>query len=150
MIKYNEKKQAGFTLIELMITVSIIGILVSIALPSYTNYLQRADRMQAQRVVLEILREETIYHSNNHSYHRWLGPTGLGYLDVAGASPDTVIESGYSIRVTSCDTSNTIISLHSLTPNCVVITATSDDSTVQCATFSVNTLGEQTPASCWE
>ncbi len=38
----NTKKYRGFSLIELMIAISIIGILSSIALPSYKQYLQRA------------------------------------------------------------------------------------------------------------
>jgi type IV pilus assembly protein PilE len=47
------KRQYGFTLIELMITVTIIGILASIAYPSYMKYVRNANRADAQALMLE-------------------------------------------------------------------------------------------------
>jgi len=47
------KRQPGFTLIELMVTVMIIGILAAIAYPSYTQYVLRANRAEARAILLE-------------------------------------------------------------------------------------------------
>ncbi|MBT9541199.1 type IV pilin protein [Thiobacillus sp.] len=49
----NRASNQGFTLVELMITVAVIGILASIAYPSYTQYVQRANRAEARAMLLE-------------------------------------------------------------------------------------------------
>ena len=43
----HKKNQSGFSLVEIMVTVAIIGILASIAIPSYTNYIKRAQITEA-------------------------------------------------------------------------------------------------------
>ena len=44
-----KSRQIGFTLIELMITVAIVGILAAVAYPSYTTHITKSNRRAAQR-----------------------------------------------------------------------------------------------------
>lgn len=48
-----QKKQRGFTLIELMIVVAVVGILSAIALPSYNEYIRRGHRAEARAALLQ-------------------------------------------------------------------------------------------------
>lgn len=51
--KLNLKHQHGFTFIEIMIVIAIIGILYAVALPNYTSYIQKSRRADVQQVLLQ-------------------------------------------------------------------------------------------------
>lgn len=53
MSRKNLKKQRGFTLIELMIVVAVVGILTAIALPSYNEYILRGHRAEGRTALLQ-------------------------------------------------------------------------------------------------
>lgn len=69
---------SGFTLIELMITVAIVGILSAIALPAYQDYILKGRRAEARTAVVELLQAQERYATQNNCY--------LAFSNVAGVS----------------------------------------------------------------
>lgn len=58
----------GFTLIELMVVVTIIGILAAIAYPSYIEYIQRAYRAEGQALLTDLAARQERYYAQNNIY----------------------------------------------------------------------------------
>ena len=72
------KKNSGFTLIELMITVVIVAILAAVALPSYRNQVIRGNRSAAQAQLMSLANREQQYLLAERSYTSTIGTGGLG------------------------------------------------------------------------
>jgi type IV pilus assembly protein PilA len=79
----NKKIEKGFTLIELMITVAIVGILASVALPSYQNYVVRSQVSEAFSLAGTIQTSMAEYYQNNGNF------TGVTSLAVLGITAPT-------------------------------------------------------------
>lgn len=72
-----QRTESGYTLIEMLITVSIVGILAAVVYPAYTNQVERAGRTEAKTMLLQAhARQESFFGTNN----RYAGNmTALGY-----------------------------------------------------------------------
>ena len=62
------KRTKGFTLIELMIVVAIIGILSAIAIPAYTDYVTRAKISEATSTLADLRVKMEQYFLDNRTY----------------------------------------------------------------------------------
>lgn len=62
------QRQYGFTLMELMIVVVIVGILSSIAFPAYKAYVDRAKRSEGKAFLMELAARQERYYFDNNSY----------------------------------------------------------------------------------
>jgi type IV pilus assembly protein PilE len=62
------KANRGLTLIELMIVIVIVGILAAIAIPVYTNYMQRARRADAKTALEQLRASQEMFRAERGSY----------------------------------------------------------------------------------
>ena len=73
-----KNKSMGFTLIELMITVAIIGVLGAIAYPSYQDSVRKSRRAEGRSAMMEVLQQQERYMTQNNTY--------LAFSDTATSS----------------------------------------------------------------
>lgn len=124
---------SGFTLIEVMIVVAIIGILAAIAYPSYLEQVRETRRANAQADMLELASYVERFYSENYTYD------GAGGANQPfNQSPQTG-QSYYQLN------------LQNLTATGFGVQAIPQGSQANdsCGTMTLNETGAGTPADCW-
>ncbi len=123
----------GFTLIELVIAVSIVGILASMSYGSYQKYALRTNRSAAQQFMLEVASRQELYLLDARTYTANIGNAGLGLI-----VPPRVA-AGYAVTVT----------LTVGPPAGYVITATPSGNQTSDGALTLDSAGAKTPVYKW-
>lgn len=125
--------QRGFTLVEIMIVIAVIGILSAIAFPSYQDYLIKGRRAAAQSHLMEIAQQQQQYLLDARAY--------AADLTTLNLTTPTDISTYYQISVTASEGP----------PPSFTITATPVSGSAQASdvTLSIDNTGNKLPAGKW-
>lgn len=126
----------GFTLIEIMIAVVILGILVGISLPLYQDYVRDARRSEAKSMLHEVMQRQERHFTENNTYTKDLDGD-LNYAD-----PEPLTENGwYEIEARLGDSNSECDDL----TECVAVVARpqDDQSNDKCGTLIMTAKGEK-------
>lgn len=143
-------KNKGFTLIEMMIVVAIVGILASIAYPSYQSYVERSRRSDAISILLELAQAQERFMARCGHYASELGGTADCDDDKLGGATQSR-EEFYQLSLVLADSGATSYTLKATPLNA----QTSD---TECAAMTLDHLGQRgaknnsgvdTPSECW-
>ena len=121
----------GFTLVELMITLIIVAVLLALAYPSYTSYVRKAKRSDAQQLLMNWSVNQEIYKSNNPTYAN----------DVAMAPPT---HDDYTLTV-----SDVTASTYTLQADAKGDQLNDIEDGQPCTVMSIDQSGLKSPIECW-
>lgn len=147
---HRSKMAKGFTLIEVMITVVIIGILASVAYPSYMSQVRKSRRSEAVAVLSQIQQAQERWRANCPFYAGSISAANSGCPAIPGATSSGLGISAVSDARYTYSLSNVSGTTYTLTAT--AITGSSQAGDTGCTTLTVavtNGTAANGPTGCW-
>ncbi len=141
IVKIDLKSQQAFTLIELMIVVAIVGIIASIAYPSYTEMVEKSRRADAKGALLGFANAMERYFTENNSY------CGAGTTDqgtcLSGSGAPTIFQTTSPIDGGTAFYNLTINTTVTSTSYTLTATRTGAQANDECGNLTIAQTGQR-------
>lgn len=149
----NRRNQRGFTLIELMIVVALIGILVAIGYPSYQDYILKGNRAVAKAKLLDLMARQEQFFQDNKAYANDLTGLGLAAATMGADQNSNWVTAGASNSI--YDFSVSAFDGATFTYTLLATAAGPQADDTKCGNLSVTDTGMRAAtgpfgAECWE
>ena len=143
----------GFTLIEILVVLAIVGLLAGVAYPNYASSIVRMRRVEGETALIEALQKQELYRARHNTYVAFSAdeeaPSGLGLRWWSGRTPAS---SAYEIDGRACEgaTIRDCIEVRAR-PGTARVNARADDP--DCGVLTLDSRGRQGASGraprCW-
>jgi len=126
----------GFTLVELMVAVAVLGVIVAVAYPAYIDFLERSRRAEAQEALQNVATLQEQFYTNNKGYSG-----SLSDLDVSTTTENAY----YQLSLSTASSIDGSAQTYTISASAQGAQASDTD----CAAIHLDSNGNQSPPECW-